>query len=279
MMHCLEKEKINILVTLDENYIQQLNVMLFSLINSNPDCYFNVYLLHTSINERDTVSTSKILGNSGKLIMIKVKNIGLDNAPTTSRYPQEIYFRIFAAKYLPAQLDRVLYLDPDIIVNNSVKELYHLPMEEYYFAAASHTGAFITAINSVRLDMDDNSPYINSGVMLMNLELLRKEQDYDEVFKFIEKRKNFLILPDQDIISGLYGTKIYALDTFRYNMTERLFRLHAPFERSLNLDWIRAHSVIIHYCGRNKPWKENYLGSLDVFYKETVSKMNNTKTY
>ena len=123
----------------------------------------------------------------------------------------------------------------------------------------------------MRLDLEEDSPYINSGVMLMNLERLRKEQNYDEVFQFIEKRKNLLILPDQDIISSLYGTRIYALDSFRYNMTERLFLRHTPFEKQLDLEWVRRNSIIIHYCGRNKPWKENYFGQLDVFYLETVA--------
>jgi lipopolysaccharide biosynthesis glycosyltransferase len=270
----MPKTKINILVTLDENYIPYLNVMLTSLINSNRDCFFDVYLLHNSIRESDTISTVNVLGNSGRLILVKAKNIGLDNAPVTSRYPQEIYYRIFAAHYLPTEVDRVLYLDPDIIVNGSVKELYNLPMEDYFFAAASHTGAFLTTINNIRLDTEENSPYINSGVMLMNLELLRKEQNLDDVFRFIEKRKNFMILPDQDIISSLYGSRIYALDTFRYNMTEILYKKHSMFEKTLTLDWVRKHSVIIHYCGRNKPWKENYIGVLNVFYNETVLQMN-----
>lgn len=271
--------KMNLLVTLDANYIPYLNVMLSSLIHTNPYCYFDVYLLHSSINERDTVSTTKVLGNNGKLIMINADEVGLEGAPTSSRYPKEIYYRIFAAKYLPETLDRVLYLDPDLIVNGSLNELYSLPMEEYYFAAASHTGPFMRKMNELRLDMEDDSPYINSGVMLMNLDRLRKEQNYDEVFNFIKKRKNFLVLPDQDIISSLYGSKIYALDTYRYNMTEMLYQVHAPFEKDFNLDWIRSHSVIIHYCGRNKPWKDSYLGSLDIFYKEAVSRMNKKLTY
>ena len=275
----MNSQKINLLVTLDANYIPHLNVMLSSTLHSNPNVFFDVYLLHSSLNKRDTISTQKVLGNSGKLIMINADEVGLEDAPTTARYPKEIYYRIFAAKYLPATLDRVLYLDPDLIVNGSLKELYTLPMDEYYFAAASHTGPIMRKMNEFRLDMDDDSPYINSGVMLMNLKLLREEQDYSEVFRFIEKRKNFLILPDQDIISSLYGSKIYALDTYRYNMTERLFKLHAPFEKNLDLEWIRKHSVIIHYCGRNKPWKENYSGQLDVFYNETVSRMNAKKTY
>ncbi len=273
-MNNTESTKINILVTLDKNYIPYLNVMLYSLIKSNPDCFFDVYLLHSSLKQHNTSSTMQILGKNGNLIMIKANNIGLDDAPTTARYPKEIYYRIFAAKYLPSHLDRVLYLDPDIIVNGSVKELYKLDLKDYYFAAASHTGILMTAINSIRLDMEDNSPYINSGVMLMNLEHLRREQNIDDVFYFIERRKSLLILPDQDIISSLYGSKIYALDTFRYNMTERLYKTHAPFERGFDLDWVKNNSVIIHYCGRNKPWKDGYSGQLDIFYKETVADMN-----
>lgn len=268
-----EKEKLNLLVTTDANYIPHLNVMLSSVLHSNPDCFFDVYMLHTSVNKQDTVSTVKVLGKRGRLFMINADETGLEGAPTTSRYPKEIYYRIFAAKYLPPTLDRVLYLDPDLIVNGSLKELYSLPMEEYYFAAASHTGPFMRKINKLRLDMMDDSPYINSGVMLMNLKLLRKEQNFEDVFNFIEKRKNLLILPDQDIISSLYGSKIYALDTYRYNMTEVLYQIHSPFEKGFDLDWVKKHSVIIHYCGRNKPWNDNYFGSLDIFYKQAAKRL------
>lgn len=267
----------NILVTLDEHYIPQLNVMLYSLLCANPECRFDVYLLHTAIPEVALQSTRRLLHGQGQLFPIQVRDLGLDNAPTTDRYPQEIYYRIFAARFLPDTLDRVLYLDPDIIVNGSIASLYDLPMRDYYFAAASHTGRILQMVNSLRLDAGEDSPYINSGVMLMNLELLRQEQDYGDVFRFIKERKAFLLLPDQDIISGLYGSKIYALDPFRYNMTERLFQSHAPFEKNLNLAWVRHSCVIIHYCGRNKPWKKNYLGQLDVFYQEIAERMRAEK--
>lgn len=272
-MNSREIQNINILVTLNENYIPQLNVMLTSMLYSNPDCGFNVYLLHSSVRDESLISTRRILEHSGQLIPIYVDDSELEDAPIAARYPKEIYYRIFAAKYLPEDIERVLYLDPDIIVNGSIKALYELPMEDYYFAAASHIGEFMHKFNEVRLDMDEDSPYINSGVMLMNLKRLRKEQNYKEVFQFIEKRKYRLILPDQDIISSLYGTKIYTLNSFRYNMTENMYQRHASFEKDLDLEWVRENCIIIHFCGRNKPWKENYLGQLDVFYHENVTRM------
>ena len=280
-MNFAPTDPINILVTLDENYIPYLNVMLSTLIRFNKGCVFHVYLLHTEISAKALEGTEQMLsGAGGRLIPIKADNLALDEAPTTSRYPKEIYYRIFAARYLPSTLDRVLYLDPDLVINGSILPLYRLDMEEYYYAAASHIDrlGLLHKFNELRLDMDDDSPYINSGVLLMNLSLLRKEQDYEDVFRFIKKRKSLLVLPDQDIISSLYGSKIYTLDPFRYNMTERLFRAHSLFEKGFDLKWVREHSIIIHYCGRNKPWKENYIGDLNVFYKEAVSMMKSDKS-
>lgn len=275
----MDSKKMNILVTLDENYIPYLNVMLSSLLYSNPDEYFDIYLLHSGVRKQMLGETEQILGKRGKLTSIQVNDIRLENAPTSSRYPREIYYRIFAAKYLPQNLDRIIYLDPDLIVNKSLRELYAMDMSDYYFAAASHTGPVLRKFNEMRLDMEEESPYINSGVMLMNLDLLRKEQCYEDVFDFIEKKKMLLLLPDQDIISSLYGSRIYALDPFRYNMTEALYQRHAPFERDLNLNWVREHSVIIHYCGRNKPWKETYIGKLDVFYTEAKAYLEKNRPY
>lgn len=270
----MAENKINILVTLDENYVKYLNIMLSSLIDSNEDSFFDVYVLHSKIREKAVEKTRKILGKNGELKMIKASEDGLNDAPVTARYPKEIYYRIFAAKYLPEALEKVLYLDPDVVVNGSLKELYNLDMGSCFFAAASHTESLMMhKVNELRLDMDEGSPYINSGVMLMNLKKLREEQNTEDVFSFIEKRRKFLILPDQDIISSLYGSRIMPLDTFRYNMTENLYMLHSPFEKNLNLDWVRKNSVIIHYCGRNKPWKTGYVGQLDVFYHEAEERM------
>ncbi len=266
--------EINILVTLDSNYIPYLNVMLFSLMSSNPDEYFRVFLLNNKVEKSDVESSEKILGDSGTLKLVKIKETELDAAPTTDRYPKEIYYRIFAAKYLPQDIERVLYLDPDLIVNNGIRALYDMDMGNNYFAAASHIGGVLHFINEIRLDMGEESPYINSGVMLMNLAQLRKEQRFEEVFEYIRNHKSKLILPDQDIISGLYGDRIIALDPFKYNMTERLFAFRFRNGGRSGLKDVRENAVIIHYCGRNKPWKNNYVGRLNVFYDETLKRMN-----
>ena len=117
---------VNILVTVDKNYLPYLNTMLSTLVRFNHGCVFDVYLLHASIEQGALEPSERVLGNAGRLIPIEVCDWRLEDAPTTSRYPKEIYYRIFAARYLPDTLDRVLYLDPDLVVNGSITPLFQI---------------------------------------------------------------------------------------------------------------------------------------------------------
>lgn len=257
----------NILVTLNSNYLEVLVVMLKSLAVSNKHINFDVYVMNNSLTKEDIIFLEENTLKNINIIDLKVNDGHLDKAPVTKRYPKEMYYRILAAYYLPKKVDKILYLDPDLVVINKIDKLYNIDLDNYYFAAASHIWGILQTFNRIRLKMDSNDIYINSGVMLMNIKLLRKEQDKEEVYKFIKKYKNKLMLPDQDVISGLYANKILPLDPYVYNMTEKLLN-QTYFMPHINERWIKENSVIIHYCGKNKPWKKDYKGSLNKFYDE-----------
>jgi lipopolysaccharide biosynthesis glycosyltransferase len=78
------------------------------------------------------------------------------------------------------------------------------------------------------------------------------------------------ILPDQDILTALYGDKIKLVDTMRYNLSDRIYGWNnvSPSRSTVDVDWVRKNSAIIHYCGKNKPWKDDYAGPLGVFFEE-----------
>lgn len=139
----------NLLMTLDRNYVPQLNVMLFSALHSDSAAHFDVYLLHDEgLSEEDVAGTRVLLGQRGELHLIRVDEDGLADAPTSDRYPKAIYYRIFAAKYLPDTLDRVLYLDPDIVVRQSLRELYEMPMGTAFLRQPPISAAFCTVLMS-----------------------------------------------------------------------------------------------------------------------------------
>lgn len=266
----------NILVTIDDNYLDPLLVMLYSLFISDVEEEFSVYLLYNNITDNNIEIIRRQVERKGnKFYPIKIDSSKLKEAPTTNRYPLEMYYRLLAIEFLPDNLDRILYLDPDMIIRGNLNELYNMDMNDAFFAAATHVESkAINKINQLRLNTEEGFSYINTGVLLMNLDRLRKEQNIQDVFNYIEKNKNVLFLPDQDVIYGLYGNRIIIIDSYIYNMTEKLYLLRPSSEGWLNLEWVRENSKIIHYCGRNKPWNKGYKGSLDCFFYEVIKMKN-----
>ncbi len=257
-------KKMNILVTCDSGYAKQAALMLYSLQKQHPEVFLDVYAAG-ALQEGDIMLMGKALDKEKSRITHTVFDGEiLRDAPTTDRYPVEMYYRIFAAQYLPQEMERILYLDPDLTVIGDLTALYEMEMGDFFFAAASHVKeeTLLEKVNQRRLDMD--GIYINSGVMLLNLKALRKEQEAQTVLDYIRDYEKVLFLPDQDVISGLYSDKILPIDAMVYNMTERMFTLHLL--KGLETEWVCRNSVIIHYCGRNKPWKSGYKGKLDIFY-------------
>ena len=279
-MHTLspDKEPIAVLVTLDALYLRPFCVMLRSLAARTPERDFRVFVLHSSLTPADLDAVRRAIeGCRMTLEEIRVSGGGLDGAPTTDRYPREMYYRIFAAQVLPPELDRVLYLDPDVLAINPVEKLYATPMGDALFAACSHVHASLRKLNELRLGMKKDAPYINSGVMLLNLSRLRREQHPETVQEWLAEHKS-LFLPDQDVISTLYGDRILLLDALQYNLGEKFYlscrlRPRSVGEGRPDLAWVRQNTVLIHYCGRNKPWKPRYIGELGVFYDEFLREL------
>ena len=260
----------HILVTLDRNYLKVLSVMLYSLSQSDPEGVYTVYVVNNTLTEEDFASLSALLPRT-ELVNVQVPEDLLQNAPVSDRYPTEMYYRLFAARYLPQQLERILYLDPDLVVLHSLRSLYQIDFDGKLFAAASHIESrTFRELNRRRLHLSEHAKYLNSGVMMMNLALLRKESP-QTIIDYIQSHKATLLLPDQDVLNALYAVRTVPLDPLVYNLGEKYLRLknlHLPPAEKLTLDWVRSNTAIVHYYGRNKPWKEHYRGSLGIFYYE-----------
>lgn len=259
----------DILVTLDEGYLMQLRVMLISLYLNHPDELCRVYLLHSRIPDVRLWELGKGLRAFGcELHPVRVDSRLFEKAPVTKQYPQEMYYRLLAARLLPEDLERVLYLDPDVLIINSLKPLWELEMGDFLFAAASHTGKteIANSVNRLRLGTDRN--YYNSGVLLMELGSCRRAIVPEDVFRFVEDHAAELVLPDQDVLNAMYGSRILEIDDFRWNYDARNYTSY--YMRSAgdaNLEWVMRNTSILHFCGREKPWKEHYRHRFGVLYR------------
>lgn len=255
--------KMNILVALNSNYVRQLTVMLHSMMLSNPNEYFDIYVAHSSLTQHDFRKISDATDTTRcRIHPVKIKNETLDNAPVLKRISKETYYRLLAAEYLPEYLDRILYLDPDTVIMNPLDGFYNIDFGDNLIVGATHVALFIKTYNLKRLDMPANGEYINAGVMLMNLDGLRKSYSSKEIFEYIELNKKKLYLADQDVINALYGDRTLVIRSELINLDEKTFKRSGK-----SLAWVEENTLIVHYDGKMKPWKPGYKGVLDKYYK------------
>lgn len=259
----------NVLVTVNTNYVLPLRVMLKSLFINNNKEKFSIYLMHSSIKDEDLNGLKEFINENGhQLFVITMKDNQFEDAPLLLHYTKEMYYRLLAFKYLPLNLDKILYLDPDIIVINEIKKLYETDISEFLYAAAFHNRISVKEVNRIRLYPYEIEEYFNSGILLMNLKLQREKIKEKEIYEFIEKNKSRLALPDQDVINSLYSKHIKKLDEILFNYDSRYYRYYKVISKgAVDMDYVINNTSIIHFCGKKKPWHKNYSGQFHSLYK------------
>ena len=260
----------NLLFCINNGYTDRLLDCLASIAAHGGAAHYEVYLLYSDLAQEVQHQLAAAAPACTSFHFIRVPPELFEGLPETSRYPHEIYYRLAAPLLLPDTLDRILYLDADIVIINSLVPLYGSDFEGNLFMACTHTRKLLTHANQRRLGIEEEVPYINTGVILMELCGLRRELDLEAIRQYALQNKAALLLPDQDILTALYGTRVKLLDSLVYNLSDRILALHNanPLQERLDLDWVRRNTVVIHYCGRNKPWKPGYCGTLGIFYRE-----------
>lgn len=243
--------------------------MLKSLFINNPEEKFHIYLMHSSLSKEELDDIKEYIDKHGnELIVVDIDDSYFSEAPILLHYTKEMYYRLMAFKFLPQNLERILYLDPDILVINPVKQLYEMDMDKYLYAAAYHDVISVKEINKLRLNPYEIDAYYNSGVLLMNLVLQRQTIDTESIFEFVEKNRSKLIMPDQDILNALYSKQIKCLDERLYNYDARYYNYYKIKSKKVcDMDYVIRNTVILHFCGKKKPWKKNYSGKFHSLYK------------
>ena len=259
----------NILLAINNNYVEQTITLLSSIKENHTRDKINIFILNKDLKQKEKNKIKTCFNNTNIYIKFITNNDNeINNFPVLEkRYPVEIYFRLFATKYLPKNIDRILYMDVDTIVINPLEDFYNMDFDGNLFIGATHVNNFFKKFNQLRLKLPKNSDYINSGVLLMNIKQLRNVDIENDVKQYIKNNKGKLLLPDQDLLNALYGNRIKLVSYLKYNLGDKTIKQYNRFNKEkIDIDWIKKNTVIIHYYGRNKPWNKNYKGMLDSFY-------------
>lgn len=261
---------INLLFAVDDKFVDRMLLTLYSLRqNTATTGPIDVYVIQDQpFTQATQIQQTLVTLNMTYHPVIVTRDLFTD-APLSDRYPKSIYYRLLASDLLPATLDKILYLDADILAINDFQPLYQLDLGDNLYAAAMHTDVLnlTGTLNQYRLAT--NTPhYFNSGVLLINLTRARQIVDPQQIFAVIQDHHNELILPDQDVLNKLYADDTQAVSDVIYNYDVRKnLTYQASSQGKWDLNWVIEHTVFLHFCGTKKPWLPGATDRFSFLYK------------
>ena len=254
----IKREEIPIFFAIDDGYTPFLAVALQSLIdNASKNYNYSIKVLHTNVKEENK---EKII-NKYKSENVNIEYVDLnyyiekvkDKLYTRDYYTNTTYFRLFLPELYP-QYNKVLYLDSDIIIKGDISELYNTELGTNLVAAAPDD---IIQYNKVFQDyaelvvgVSKYQYYFNAGVLLMNLDELRKF-DFQNKFLYLLGTVKFSVAQDQDYLNRLCKGRVTLLD--------RAWDCMPLVNETTKVEDIK----LVHYNFAYKPWHFE-----DVLYQE-----------
>lgn len=164
---------------------------------------------------------------------------------TSRRLSNVVYARLLIDRLLPPEVERVIYLDCDTMVRDSIEDLYEIDMENYPIAAVRDTtGAFIVGGRDIRQNrdlFDTADPYFNSGMLLIDVPKYRAIDVGQRLEAAIVDGVIARIYYDQDLLNLVFKNNWLALPS-RWNTIDAHFTHEA------------GDPAILHFTGPWKPW-------------------------
>ena len=244
------ENNMNILLCLDKTYLDKAKTMLESLKRFT-DKTMTVYIMSHGLKGQ---SVDNVLNYLQKKLHITVNMIDVDSNIVQGMtegamdfYSIEMYYRILAQFYIPKDVQRVLYLDADIIIKACIDDFYEQSFDEFSLVAIEDVNSPKSHMREHfnKLGLSKSGRYFNSGVLLMNLVKLRKGRGLQEILEVISRMQPVLQFPDQDVLNVLYENDVKYVET-AFNC-----QLNSPeIMESTNYE----DMAVLHFAGIYKPW-------------------------
>lgn len=257
-----------VMYTCDNNYVWLMGISTISLFENNKGIEdLKVYLLGENISELNKNELKKIGKEYGREVeIIDVPILNIPPSLVSERWPLSAFTRLFSGVILPADVDIILYLDCDTIITGDISELADV---KFNGNIAMGVKDCISGRYKQNVGLDNNSPYINAGVILFDMDALRRENINEKIEAYMNKYDKLINYADQDILNGMFKGKIGELKPKFDVMTidvvhtyEEIQKLRRPtnFYSKDELDAAVKNPAIIHYTTNMlvvRPWFSN----------------------
>lgn len=275
-------DTINVYFSADKHYFLQCITAITSMFeNHKTEETLFVHILTCDLGEKE----NKIAQNLAKKYNAEIEFIYI-NQDDFKIYTQNqnmqylsvnTFFRFHIISLVPRECKKVIYLDCDLIVTGEISELYNQDIENYFAGVIEDKMAY-KQIDILGLK---NEKYFNAGVLLLNLEEIRKTGFAEDVIGYFNKNMGLLKYYDQDILNAIWDSRVKFLDE-RFNAQSYSFLRMKKKYKKAGVKRIK-NPVIIHFTGEIKPWHiycNHRKASEWLKYRQlTVYKLNKTDLF
>lgn len=251
---------IHVACNIDGNYVKYCAVMLTSLLENNRDSAIHVHVISSGLGDTDMATLSDIVkGKYGQTLSFHFPPASLleDCRVADGSYISvATYYRVFLGSILPEDVSKVIYLDCDLVVNGSIKEFWNTDISDVSLGCVEDMWSGRPE-SYRRLSYSSEYSYFNAGVLLVNLDRLRKTGFDARAMEYLRENSERLVLYDQDLLNALlHDDKKFV--PYRWNVQDGFLRRRRaermPAESVSGLEKELLNPVIIHYTGSKKPW-------------------------
>ncbi|GAA5818432.1 MAG: glycosyltransferase family 8 protein [Methanobrevibacter sp. CfCl-M3] len=260
---------LNFLFSVDDNYSMQLCVAIVSLEENNPGFSKTVYIIDNGLSESNLEKILSLGDRYYNLNLVILDGGFIDHFfhELFLRYEVDhanssrmaMFGRIFADSLIPDDIDKILYLDCDIVVNGDVSALFNVDL------GVNYVGAVLDRITNILcMDLSLSDVYFNSGVLLINLGKWREDNLEEKILNEIERQVlNNSHVYDQSVLNHVLQGRVKVLP-LEYNFYP-FFKNEYAFYRIVNDDNFYSLEefnqiqtpCIVHFYSGCKPWYLN----------------------
>lgn len=248
---------IEIACCIDDNFTMPCGVVLTSVCENNKSEKVRFHIISDSLSEKNRNSLRSIAEQyNQKIRFYPIDASRFSGFPVSHYIRIATYFRILLPHILTGDLKKVLYLDCDLVVRGSLKEIWEQDITGYA------VGAVRDAVNNDirfynRLQYEVEKGYFNAGVLLINLEYWRKNDIPTQTLNYIQTFPERCETWDQDALNYILQDSKKWLP-FRYNVLTYFYHKigNVPIERSFwpEIRIAIRKPLILHYASAAKPW-------------------------
>lgn len=247
----------------DEGYAMPLAVMLASLSDRiDPARGASVYVLDGGLTSESRGRLARSLPHDTvELHWVDVESSALECLPVWGRMSATTYTRLLLPMLLPSSIDRVIWLDCDLIVNADLSTLWSRPLKGHHVLAVQDMIVpYVSYPDGIAtyeaLGLERQAEYFNAGVMVVNLERWRSDDVPGRVLEYLHSYEQKVVYWDQEGLNAVLAGDWGALDP-RWNQNAGV--AGRSFYRPGHLDGETYRRVvedpwIIHFSGNLKPW-------------------------